>query len=457
MNIVTLLAIVLEIDDRWGVGTMPNADQEISLPLIADLTAPCSDRGRPPHVPGTSLAGSLRSHLREGLRVAWLGSEPPAWEESTGDVKYVPSRLRLLGCLMVDGHQIASRGVTAVNARRRAAAGRTLRIEQWAHPGTIVVCAEHSGEPSPDLIGELRSWEPVIGRSASTGMGRAWVSSVRSLRLDLDKAEHLNWWLTDCRVGWFSGGAAPDGATESAYSGRVPHADRDVVLSIQWRVREPIHLGTGDADTVADVKGDNHERRHTVAHVFTVDDLCLVPGSSWKGIFRHRTAYILRSCGASETEVNTVQDYLFGATGHRGVLIFDDARTGVGANVRRTHAPIDRFTGGALEGGLHTLYAVERGVEFTQRIRVRVIPTRLPDEAAMKDVVAKAVPKELANLLCHVVRDCSDGLVGIGRGSSRGYGWIEAVGGASATPILLRDVLAAVPAKEEDPATEEIQ
>ena len=123
--------------------------------------------------------------------------------------------------------------------------------------------------------------------------------------------------------------------------------------------------------------------------------------------------------------------HLFGATTARGRLRFADASVSREDHspLTRTHAPIDRFTGGALRGGLHSIESINRGCTLRQTI------------SAEQDL-----PEPLINLLRHVVRDLHDGLRGIGRGSSRGYGWIRTPDNdpaADARPIDLDAVLAA--------------
>lgn len=420
MKPLTLVTVHVTITDRWAVGAVPDASAEVDLPVVRN---PRSDLGDAPivHIPGTSLAGSLRRYLGDDLGQAWLGSEPGAWEQRTGELRYRRSRLRILGCRVAAGTTISDRGATSVDAARGAAQGRTLRTQQWVSPGEAVVVAVHDGPGDPGLRDALVAWRPVLGRARTSGLGRAQVTHVRSLTVDLSQGEHLTWWLTGGRDRWFGGEDATPAKTRTVLREADPSAKAASPWGerVRWRVREPVHVGVGAAAPAGDFEGTGTRASiSTVAEVMTVGGRCVVPGSSWKGVFRHRVRVILDQCGMSSADVDDVLGTLFGSKVRRGVLVFEDSCADAAPALRRTHAPIDRFTGGALDGGLHSLWALDEGAELEQCIRSDI-----------------AIPGAVTNLLRHAIQDISDGLVGVGRGSSRGYGQLEALGYARPGPV----------------------
>lgn len=451
----TLIAVTLHLSQRWAVGAVPDASDEVTMPVMVDHLGPAGGGGHRPYLPGTTLAGSLRAHLADGVRQRWLGEDPPGWEESGGACEYSRSALRLLGSKADEAVVTAGRGVTRVAEHTAAAYDRSLRQEQFAGPGEVVVCAEHDGLADRELLDALWRWSPILGRGASTGMGQASVVGVRWVSLDLSTAAHLTWWLTGRRHAWFFGGEPPpapsaaghlpieatdedaDGSPPDEASGgvRAQGGAHRLLLDLHWEVIEPVHVGRGESEATTAQQTGGFERQHTLASILTVGGHGLVPGSSWKGIFRHRIAFILRACGADDPTVERVQEFLFGSTSRRGALVFADADLGVPGDLHRTHVPIDRFTGGAIEGGLHTVAAVPRAVRFRQAIE-----TRSP------------IPPPLRNLLLHVVADLSDGLIGVGRGTSRGYGRIRADGAPRPVAVDLEAIGAAVADGEAAPS-----
>lgn len=439
---VTLIHVELRALDRWAVGVIPDADATVKSPTAIN---PCTGK---PHIPGSSLAGSLKRHLRNAT--TWMANDPSAWEEATGDIDRSRSRLAVLGATVRDG-TVQSRGSTAVNPTRRAALENTLREEQWVEPGVIDVLLCHDGERDAELVAELLSWRPVIGRGASSGMGRALPIEVRTLTLDLTKAEHLRWWLST-RHTWYAAPATtpcPDGtcAVEpQRASGEVgqeaePTWDAGVtVLQVRWRVVDPIHIGThegnrADGIDAPSVNTDDllGKKQATIARTMRLKGEVLIPGSSWKGIYRHRTDHIATVLGMTEVERQRLGDVLFGSLARAGLLRFADT-VAAATVVTRTHVSIDRFTGGALDGGLFTVEAIAPHTELDHRI------------SANRDV-----PPEVVALLTHVTRDLHDGLIGVGGHTTRGYGSVvasteEAVGmlTAGATRLSREGLIAAV-------------
>lgn len=390
----TMIRVTLTISGRWAVGGVPVPGKDIDLPLLVDPRCDGPDGGRP-HVPGASLAGSLKRHLKH-LGTEWLGSEPPDREERTGTVEATPSRLSLLGTSPVEA-SIGSRGATAVDGERGAAQAHTLRFEQWAAPTTLLVAMQHEGAADPRLLAALASWRPHVGRGRTSGLGSAQVDVVEHVTVDLAETDQLQWWLTE-RATWLRGeAAAPPGSSSGELAGTSVDLANKLVLS--WRVEEPVHIGWRPSD-------EGRAKQTTATLTLRAGERLLIPGSSWKGVFRHRVEAILSVLGIPEIEVAALLGYLFGSLeGGRGVLAFSDSYAEEGVTLTRSHVAIDRFTGGAQDGLLYSVEAIAPGATLDLTIGVH-------------DGVGEAV----VGLLWHVARDLHDGLIGVGGHSTRGYG-----------------------------------
>lgn len=396
---ITLVKVDLTIADRWAVGTWSDADATIQLPVLRDPRASAGER---PYLPATSLVGALRRHLRDRLGVAlteeWLGPEPTGYEQRTGTLDDDRlGRLVVLGCLPIDA-AVRVRGATAVDGERGAASGTTMRTEQWVEPTTATLVAFHDGPRDATLLAELARWTPTVGRSRTGGLGRARASAVASVELDLTQTEHLDWWLAR-RDGWLRGAQPPRGLQPRT----EPIPDPGLVAGQRWALvaAEPIHVGV-------DKNGVRQEEGGRAAPTLDSVGRLLVPGASWKGVFRHRTRVILRAAGASEIETDALVTALFGGEKNRGRLTFRDSVTTDAAPQKRTHVAIDRYTGGARDSALHAVLAI-------------------PEKTGLELVVEHAEPERgpVWNLLNHIVNDLNDGLITVGGHGTRGYGLVR--------------------------------
>lgn len=410
---VALIRARLDIEQRWAVGRVPSAAEEIHLPVVAD---PRGGAHRP-YLPGTGLAGALRRHLGP-LATDWLGPEPPAWEETqarTGPRERKAGRLVLLGTHVEatgDEARVEQRGVTSICGSRRAAARGGFRQEEWNRPTTVTIAMtyeleEHERETDGALLDALASWAPSVGRASSTGMGSARVSLVEHLTVDLTDGAQLTWWLTE-RDSWLRRADAgePPVSVPAPRQGTA-ESRHGTPWSIQWSVREPLHVGAGSASESVTSSG-----RAEVQPTMTVDGKPVVPGSSWKGVVRGRVQAILALLDVQRS--GEVLDHLFGSSqsGH-GLLAFEDSVIELdsipgGALRNRTHVAIDRFTGGARDTGLFVVEGIPAGTPVTLTIRSE-----------------GKLPGPVRNLLMHVFWDIHDGIIGVGGMVTRGYGGLE--------------------------------
>lgn len=410
---ITLIKATIRMEGRWAVGKIALAGSEVDLPVAVDPRSPTA-LGHRPFIPGGSLAGSLRRHL-EGDAEGLLGPEPPEWEVSSrADRKASPLAIR--GTVVLDGLEIADRSSTSIDIKRGAAREHTSRSEQYVLPGRFVVAMDMRGQAPAGLGAKLATWRPILGRGRSTGLGSGVVESVEVLDIDLGDPAQLTWWLTS-RNDWYAGAAEPPHepdrlepgtASDGAEGGSAEGHGEVNELIVELSTTEPLHVGNGDNDTQQD--------GHRAIGVLRQDGQVLVPGSSWKGIFRHRAETILGLVASPDQSdaVGAIVDVVFGSAKARGLLAFSDSLAAKKApEITRTHVAIDRFTGGVIDGGLYRVVALDAGAKLTLHI---------------KGVGEPASP--VGNLIRHVVRDLHDGLVSVGGMGTRGYGRLK-VGGST--------------------------
>ena len=387
----------------------------------ADLVIDTDHRGSP-HLPAASFAGALRQRVRE----LFPAKEREWWGFVSGDTAQA-SGIWVLGSRLVDAHgallsqpaTASSVTTTAIDRYTGAAAVRTRRETEILPAGTrFEVYLRWDGNvPMADLITCLSGWAPVIGHSTSTGWGRCEVEEVRTGTLDLTKPEGLQTWLTS---------SGPD-LVRSVATKEAPVARPDPPLPAYT-----VTFRTKDGPLAFSLKADGG-----------LPDSRRLPGASIKGVIRSRMEYILRSVGLLDEDAcggigcgKCLVCRVFGhsvkaestskpktkpeSVGQRALLRVPDVQ--VQGQVRaRTHAPLDRWTGGVAmaskdepqvliansRGGLlHTFEGIEEGT-FTVRF-LGELPWDL--EAGFEA------------LLVLVLADIDDGLVGFGRATTRGYG-----------------------------------
>lgn len=408
MRAVGLIRVDLILESAGGV-TAPEIESAVDLPL----------HYRPDGavwVPPSSLAGSLRAHFG-GRAEQFFGSAPPSGRGAANQ-SLRPSPVRVLGTetTLPPDTTPETRRSTAIDPQRGAAMPSTLRARDHLPAGTTIALFlrydDRPDSPAYDLNGFadlVASWRPVLGRGRSTGNGRARVSKVLVRRLDLGRPTDLRAWLSAGRQELF-----PD---QVERWDRVIDPPTTVVapaLRLDIETVDALHVGSGS-------RSEDGE-----SEVATSAGRPMVPGTAWKGLLRSRCGYILRSCGtaaclapAEPTCGECLLCDLFGWTGHGGHagcpvgrvgrLTFHDSAV-CGTLGRRHHIGIDRFTGGVRTGLLFTDQVITDG-----KLTLTVTMTRDGDSLSTAE----------RGLLLLALRDVDDGLIGVGRATTRGYGTLR--------------------------------
>lgn len=432
--IITVIKAEIDADAGWAFGTADAVPLELDRELLTD------PEGRP-WVPPSSLAGSLRAHLAaHDCDERLMGSRPPggAGRPSGPPPRLTASALSLLGTRARHagdpqvtgtdaGGQDASGGRppvtavvanTAVDPGRNAARPQSLRHSRVVDaPAVIELYAMLEGDlPAADRD-LLASWRPQIGRDRTRGGGTARLTSLGYRTYHLDRPGDLRDWLE----------AAGPGRFGSLTPIPVPRTPDRVVLEAEFRINAALRVGTGS-------------RRGKIAALRTRDSQPLVPATTWKGLFRARAGYIIRSCWGQDAAC-TSQDGcgqcrlcdLFGSTARRGRIAFRDSTITSARLEPRAHVAIDRISGGGQDKLLFTDDVVASGA-------VKLTIGALGQVAEWEQ-----------HLLLHVVRDLHDGLIGVGGGTQRGQGSLRLADASLGVLTGLPHMPAQPPSQESAP------
>lgn len=408
----------LVMDESGGVG-VPAPIRRDEVDIVVD-----TDRHGLPHIPATTLAGALRERLTtEAPDVvdSWLG-----WVKGQSAAA---SRIWVLGTRMLGtadqwaGQHDADNALgivttTAIDRHRGAAQNLTLRTVERLKAGTRFIAYlrfEDATKAETDaLVVALAGWRPLLGGATSTGHGRCHLANLRTGSLNLTNDADLITWLT------YSGPAlvekvAVNRQADTRQAKAVP------AYSVTFETRGPLTFSL-------DIEGRLHPDHD-------------LPGSSIKGVLRSRMEFILRSvdllgpnecggvgcgrCLACQIFGHSARGFArTGVVGQRAKVRTLSAHV-AGTMRPRTHIALDRWTGGVAKqskdetlihtagdrgGMLHTVEGLEAG-EFTLRFEV---PELDPEMTVAFE-----------HLLALALADFDDGLVGLGRATTRGYGSVS--------------------------------
>lgn len=418
----TLIRVDISIDQQWAIGAAPDLhyrpsgraargqDQITRQPVQRDPFGRLL-------LPATSLVGSLKDCLGEEPGKLWLGNGDKDATE--------PSALRCLAAIIINAPQIPGTvTTTAIDPSRRAAKEHALRTEEMVDPGKVIWWLEWDHENGQlnlgDLIDKLAAWQPVVGRRRSANRGRAHVTDVYHRTFDLTDDDDLTWWLAERPTFDWEADSDLRKTSWTWRRGLSAADDGELLLSCQFVVQDALHIGGAGIR----VDGDDREIRCTRD---------VLPGSSWRGVFRHRVAHIVRVTTGDEGQAEQTVTRLFGCgrakgasqdAGQRGQLRFADSPVQGGTRTR-THVAIDRISGGAAQlSGEDPID--DKGLLFTldhygpgARLALRVFNDS-----------GDAVSEVDRSLLEHVLNDIQEGVIGVGGMTSRGYGTLSLEGAA---------------------------
>ena len=354
----TLMRFDLTIDTPWAIGAFTRSgstgDDAVQAPI----------QRRPDgsvYLPATSLVGGLRDHLGEAAS-HYLGVE------KGGETS--PSRLRVLGANVVEAKAPEEVTGVAIDGHRRAAKGGHLFTREVIPGGTRVqwwLLWDRDDAETATLSAFLdlaATWRPVVGRRRTSNQGWGTLHAIHHRTIDRRDPAGLTWWLQERRAC-----LAPDADLTGWETRQGESPSPKPSIEYRFEAIDPLHIGDGKPPQGADPDKDNV--------LYTKTEM---PADSWRGIFRHRVAHILRVTGR---EVKGIDERLFGSArtegesldgGTRGILRFESSPVQLPDGTTPepkglpclTQVAIDRISGGSLmnsqmtaEASHGSLYSVQ--------------------------------------------------------------------------------------------------
>lgn len=397
-----------------------------------------------PYIPGTSIAGVVRSMVGPATDIEETyfgyqlsnkshGSEIIFSEgrilNSKGEVvEGVASPAELEDALLSEYSRILPvRQHVCINDKGTAKKGGKFD-RQVIYAGTRF-CFEiellSDGSRDNDFIDVLNAIHHKsfrIGGGVHNGFGQIEVVSLQTVTLDLRTAEDREKYLskTSCLAEtWLH--------WDNKITASTFHDDKYDTYALSLVAEDFLFFGSG----FGDAKGDADMTTVKASRVFWSDDnrgelqkdLLLIPATSVKGALRHRVAYHHnRLLGRfvdgdpnnapkdadNDEAVRAVFGYQDGKTLVAGKVLMSDIIENPTPSKLLNHVSIDRFTGGAIDGALFTEQVdYAKGRNFNLQILVK-------KDALSGDKVREAFESALSDL-CH-------GMLPLGGGVNRGHG-----------------------------------
>lgn len=313
-----------------------------------------------PFIPGTSLAGVLRSAVKDdNVRNLLFG---------TIDKKNPQQSAVLLYDVLLANAKIGVRdGVSIDPVTGTAIKGYKYDyevVEKGAEGdfyAEIVLRQIHEGQQEK-LTQELRHLCRLlcsgfhVGALTTKGFGR-----VHMTQIDIDYYDFRNF---DDVAAWLSPERKP----------AVMHWDKSDFLEADkdhpYSAAEDFMIEADFVLTGSLIVRDKDDDKDVAATMKKSDGEYIIPGTSLKGVLRHRAAYILHALGKDQTVATELIDRLMGTTAVRSRFVVEETIIDAEAHPQ-TRNRIDRFTGGTIKSALFSTEPVWRKTEGGRPVTLR--------------------------------------------------------------------------------------
>ena len=400
-----------------------------------------------PFIPGSSLRGVMRAHLEREYALLGMSKETilslfgHAGNEREGNTTTYRGRLRVFDSIPdiaseepvrpsyeIRDHVSIERATGTARDKAKFDAECISKYTQWKFPFKIVYEGENSADDEIILLGEalraLRAEELVIGSRSAIGCGRFQLTVESSRAFDRAQPQDLIDFLR-YRLNIDSPTTTTEFSFPSPGVGSLSSSDQDafhlLAFELDIRCNGPLLVRAGPIPV-----GEQQKRKEAMRVDAPTDatfvttfgptedftQVPYVPGSSLRGVLRHRAEQI---CSAQDVGVE-VPMRLFG--GEKGSLFYQRGRirieNGVVTDILSVcsdHVAVDRITHAAARGAKFDDQALDGpNIQF----RVHVDFTNDLEDLAC------------AALLLLLIRDLTTESSGITLGSqtTRGYGSI---------------------------------
>lgn len=382
------------------------AGEHVDIELAADGAGQC-------YIPGTSLAGAIRSWLeRHGCKDHFFG-------ETDGEA----SRVYVNDAPVPDAIKERRHGISinddtgTVFGREGFFYTRAILPRGTSVPFSLELDAssENDGSVLALAVKALEAGEIRFGGCRARGMGKMYLTDTEINYYDFaNDNTALDLWLENI--------PSSINSLDSFITHQL-NREKSFHVKINWKPESNLMVKSG-------IDGISTKIMPLVSGV-DGGLAPVIPGTSLKGIFRAHARKIIST--VLEDDAAKIIDDIFGDKDRIGRLMIDDvycnteqpvpfeewisedAATLDRLTTENQHAAIDRFTGGASQGALYNARPVKNSCTWEPIIMVLSTYPEIP---------AGTLKQELA-LLKLLVRDFSEGYISVGFGSGRGLGRIS--------------------------------
>ena len=379
------------------------------------------DKKGVPYIPGTSLAGVLRSFLRDAdpLATALLfGSERGEAELLREGRKVEVQSSLSFGDVMLSEAQVVLRDGVSIDG----ATGVALKhhkfdyeaVDSGAHgsfrlEGTLRKLHDGYEEEVSrgiELLQGKLAGGFYVGARTTKGFGRVHLQDLTIDRYDFKKAGDVLSWLG------VSGERGPAELHKKYKGDGTPcYGKDDFMVEADFSLRSSLIVRDyeADAEGTAVMKQDSRKR-------------WIIPGSSLKGVMRHRAEYILGRLGKDAALTEKIMGPSLASMKERpneakrkSRFMIDEAalRRDAVKPAKQSRNRIDRFTGGTVDTALFSTKPVWQKEQGAVSLKLRFGITRADDWEA--------------GLVLLLLKDLWSGRVAVGGEKSIGRGVLEGV------------------------------
>jgi len=324
-------------------------DDRVDAPVLRDVAGI-------PYIPGTSLAGALQACLRDSFTPVAELDTARFWGSSTDDG--VQSAFVVGDATVSAGHlewPVEERdGVSIDAATGTAIDGHKYNFDvvpagnSFSWMGEVVVrgCDDRTmmERLGRTVLLVLESGMAPVGAHTTKGFGHLELHDMTVCALDMDEAKDVETYLRYCQSGSLD-------TNHPLTSEALALNDRDFDIQADFRLTSSLMVRS--YSTRPEDPDETHIRS---------GGQDILPGTSLKGVLRHRAAMILSALGEQDPEQTEEFRSLFGyaETRHestsnkagslRSRLFVDESIIRGGHSEMQTRVQIDRFTGGVRQG-----------------------------------------------------------------------------------------------------------
>ena len=350
-----------------GMGESPDNRRDIHV---------LKDRSGKPFIPGTSMCGVMRSYLRNAnpdMIKQFFGGDDMQSSVQIDDIALEGGKVVFRDGVRIDYY--TGRGIETGKYDYEA-------VERGAH-GTLKMIltlrAYHDLDEIKDIIARLlkKLTDGIrVGALTAKGFGRVRVKEIAAGFYDFRNKNDIGNWLRQRDP-------SPARASASIEPTVDKHVEspKDMIVDADFAFNSSFIVRNYDTHETV---GENKNPINAVS-LKSLDEF-VIPGTSLKGVLRHRAQYILDRLGCP---IDVLDDLM--GTSNKAFKLksrFIVAESYISENkmseVAQTRTRIDRFTGGVMKGSLFTTKPVwQSGDEPTLHIHFEIYNVKREAEVGL--------------------------------------------------------------------------